>query len=261
MGIYNIRGESLLPDDIPQILTPWVSSAHQGYSSTTVAPNTLQAFYRAFQNGAEWIECDARLTSDGDYVIMHDPTVTVDGVTYTIANETSTTLTNLVLSTDPEYGECKIPTLESVLKLCAFSGMKANIDCKAINPQTLTKLVIDSNMSGRSAYANMSVSDAETILANDPNAGFIFNSQDFSTWIAFLDDYHTRQRSFTWNYQTTSAVIENARQHGIGFLSAGTNASNYQTIMDLNPDMVEFVDNVDLKLLNQQYLDNLDIGL
>lgn len=261
MGIYNIRGESLLPDDIPQIKVPWVSAAHQGFSSSTVAPNTLQAFHRAFLNGANWIECDVRLTNDGGYIINHDATITVNGVTYTIANETTETLTNLVLSTDPKYGECKVTTLDRVLKLCAFTGMKANIDCKSIDPLTLSKAVIDNNMSGKSAYANMSVSDAEVILANDPNAGFIFNSADFSTWLAFLTEYHVRQKSFTWNYQTTLSAIENARHNGIGFLAAGTNASNYQSIMDLRPDMVEFIDSVDLKVINQQYLDSLDFGL
>lgn len=261
MGIYNIRGESVLPDYVPQIKVPWVSAAHQGFSSSTVAPNTLQAFHRAFLNGANWIECDARLTSDGGYIINHDATITVGGTTYTIANETTETLTNLVLSTDSKYGDCKIPTLDSVLKLCAFTGMKANIDCKAIDPQTLTKIVIDNNMSGKSAYANMSVPDAEVILANDPNAGFIFNSSDFSTWLSFLTEYHVRQRSFTWNYQTTLSAIETARHAGIAFLAAGTNMSNYQSIMDLSPDMVEFVDNVDLKVINEQYLDNLDLEL
>lgn len=261
MGVYNVNGESLLQDSAPQIKVPWVSAAHTGFSTSTVAPNTLQAFHRAFLNGSDWIECDVRVTKDGGYIINHDPTVTVNGVTYTIVNETTETLTNLVLSTDVKYGECKIPTLESVLKLCSFTGMKMNIDCKSIEPQSLTKLVIDNGMSGKSAYANMSISDAEIILANDPNAGFIFNSADISTWLAFLTDYHVRQRSFTWNYQTTISEIENARKNGIGFLSAGTNASNYQVIMDLKPDMVEFVDSVDFKLLNKQYLDSINLGV
>jgi len=54
--------------------------AHRGYSS--LAPeNTLVAFERALEAGAEVLECDVQLSADGVAVVMHDPRVdrTTDG--------------------------------------------------------------------------------------------------------------------------------------------------------------------------------------
>lgn len=54
--------------------------AHRGWSS--VAPeNTLVAFERALEAGAEVLECDVQLSADGVVVVIHDPRLdrTTDG--------------------------------------------------------------------------------------------------------------------------------------------------------------------------------------
>ena len=54
--------------------------AHRGFSSA--APeNTLVAFERALEAGAEVLECDVQLTRDGVLIVFHDPKVdrTTDG--------------------------------------------------------------------------------------------------------------------------------------------------------------------------------------
>ena len=173
MSVYDINGNILINDE-RMLSVPWLNSMHRGYSSPTVHENTLAAYYRAFLNGADWVEVDARLSSDDVYVSNHDSTVTVDGVTYEIADTSSEVLTSLVLSHDSEYGDCCIPTLKDVLTLCLYTGMNANIDCKDIDATTLAKLVVDCGMSGRVSYANTTTANAQTILGIDPNAGFIF---------------------------------------------------------------------------------------
>lgn len=45
--------------------------AHRG-ASAYAPENTLAAFRKAKELGAQWIECDARLTWDGEIVIFHD---------------------------------------------------------------------------------------------------------------------------------------------------------------------------------------------
>ena len=264
MAIYDYQGNMIQTgSDEPHLSVPWVSSMHRGYSSSTVHENTLEAFWRAYLNGANWIEVDARLSSDNVYISNHDATVKVNGVTYTIANETAATLTSLVLSTDPIYGECHIPTLESVLKMCAYTGMSANIDCKAINASTLAQLVVDCGMSGRVSYANTSTSNATTILGVDPNAGFIFSysSSNITSWGNALTNYHTRQRSYAWSSSISNEALEATRAAGFKYLVSETNGSNYSTKMAFNPDMVEFQASVDCKTLNQNYLNSLDFGL
>ncbi len=254
VAIYNVNGETVDAGS-KELKVPWTSEMHRGYSSGTVHENTLAAFHRAWLNGADWIEADARLSGDDVYVVNHDATITVGGVTYTIAEETAETLTALVLSTDSTYGECRLPTLESVLKLCLYTGMNANIDCKAINAETLAQLVVDCGMSGRVAYANLYPSSASPILSVDPNAGFIFsyNSSNLTAWANVLD-YHTRQRSYAWSGSVSYEALEATRALGFKYLQ---NEVNSTTNMHYAPDMIEFKVNADCHALNKSYLQSL----
>ena len=54
--------------------------AHRG-ASASAPENTLAAFARAFDEGADWIVCDVRLTADGAPIVLHDATLdrTTDG--------------------------------------------------------------------------------------------------------------------------------------------------------------------------------------
>lgn len=252
---YDYQGDII---DTPVLTVPWLSDMHRGYSSSTVAENTLPAYYRAYLNGSNWVEMDARQSSDSVYVSVHDATITVGGVTYTVANETAATLTSLVLSTDEEYGDCKIPSLENCLKLCAYTGMTANIDCKSIVPETLAKLVIDCGMSGRAVYANTTTANALRILAVDPNAGFLFSysESNITTWGTALEDYSTRQRSCAWSTSISFDALEKTRTAGFKYLLSEVNST---VNMHYCPDVIEFKDSADCKQLNQAYLDSLNL--
>ena len=48
--------------------------AHRGYSSN-YPENTMTAFRKALEVRADGIELDARLTADGNLVVMHDKSV------------------------------------------------------------------------------------------------------------------------------------------------------------------------------------------
>ena len=259
MAVYNTYGDKI-PVIEKEVTVPWASSMHRGYtdavSGGTIHENTLAAYYRAFLNGADWVEADARLSSDGVYVSCHDATITVDGVTYTIAEETAETLTSLVLSTDEIYGECKLPTLEDVLKLCLYTGMSANVDCKSIDPETLAQLVVDVGMSGRVSYANTSTAYATRILAVDPNAGFIiaYSTSNLSTWASLLTDYHARQRSYAYANTINNTALENTRSYGFRYMLSGVSYASQITHV---PDMVEFLSWIDCKAVNKTYLDAL----
>ena len=253
MKLFNYQGKW-----VPRTVeVPWVSSMHRGYTSTTVAENTLAAFHRAYLNGAEWIEVDARLTSDNVYVCLHNPTVTVGGVTYTVANETASTITSLVLSHDSVYGDCCIPTLESVLKLCAYTGMCANVDCKAIDPSTLAKLVVDCCMSGRVSYANTTYVNATTILGVDPNAGFVIPYSSLSSWSAAAGlNYWNKSKTYVWEPTITYEMLEAVRAVGFKYMLTSVTST---TNMNYLPDMVEFSSSADCQTLNNNYLASVNI--
>jgi glycerophosphoryl diester phosphodiesterase len=102
---------------------------HRGASA--VAPeNTLAAFARAFADGADGIELDVRLASDGVPVVIHDATLRRTGlVNGSVEQMTSAQLANLdvgswfnhanpILARE-KYTNERVPTLVQVFELCS----------------------------------------------------------------------------------------------------------------------------------------------
>lgn len=93
----------------------WI--AHRG-ARTEFPENTLAAFARAFERGADAIELDVHRTADGEIVVHHDPEVVGPPASHGSARRrlaiADSTLSDLrMLSKEPE--ELQIPTLDSVL--------------------------------------------------------------------------------------------------------------------------------------------------
>lgn len=262
LPIYKKDGSALKGSVEPSKSVPWKSQMHRGYGSSTIAENTLPAFYRAFLNGADTVEIDIRTSSDDVFVVAHDASVVVNGTTYVIAENTAETLTSLTLSTDPEYGACKLPTLYDVLKLCLFTGMGAHLDCKDIDVSKLAEFVVENGMQGKCTYDNTYKSDVSTILAIDPDAGFTFNGgTDIADWATnYITNHHNRQKSYAWFYPPISAeTLKSVRSYGFNVLMTNINASNSNTYMGIRPDMIEFATNADCKALNNAYLESLEL--
>src|SRR5512143_222647 len=81
--------------------------------------NTLASFQMAFEQGADAIELDAKLSADGKVVVMHD--ATVDRTTGGHGRVSSLTLAELReldagASFSENYRGQKIPTLEEVFE-------------------------------------------------------------------------------------------------------------------------------------------------
>lgn len=105
---------------------------HRGYSGS-YPENTMLAFKKAYEAGAEGIEYDVHLTKDGVPVVMHDEnTVRTTGVDALIRNLTAEEF----LALDAGYvkkgacGVCNPPTLDELLAWCAETGMRSNIELK-----------------------------------------------------------------------------------------------------------------------------------
>jgi len=110
---------------------------HRGASS--IAPeNTLAAFARALQLGADGIELDIRLARDGVPVVIHDPTLKRTGSRRgSIGGMTSTQLGQIDVgswfnrkhspSAQPQLSRETIPTLEQVLQLMADESRQDTI--------------------------------------------------------------------------------------------------------------------------------------
>ena len=101
-----------LRDGLPPLLV-----GHRG--ARAVAPeNTLASFRRAWEDGADAVEMDVRLTADGAVVVIHDETVdrTTDGHG-AVVEMSLEEVRRLDAGSwfDPAYAGERIPTLEEVL--------------------------------------------------------------------------------------------------------------------------------------------------
>ena len=108
-----------------------VCFAHRG-ARAHAPENTLVAFDLAFDLGADAIECDVQLTSDGKLVIMHDGSVdrTTDG-SGTVASLRCEDIRTLNAGARWRMS-ARVPTLDETLELAHARGHKeVNIELKA----------------------------------------------------------------------------------------------------------------------------------
>lgn len=105
--------------------------AHRGASG--YAPeNTMAAFEKAVELGADGIELDVQMTKDGELVIIHDETIErVSNGTGWVKDFTYTQLLKYNFNKKyPEYGKMQIPTLEEVYALIKPTELTINVEIK-----------------------------------------------------------------------------------------------------------------------------------
>ena len=111
-----------------------VNIAHRG-ASAAAPPNTLAAFEKAVELGADGIEFDVHLSADGVLVVIHDFNVddTTDG-SGRVAEMTLAQLKQLDAGSrfDPAFAGERIPTLEEVLETVG-SRLLLNIELKCFS--------------------------------------------------------------------------------------------------------------------------------
>lgn len=240
----------------------WLTSAHRGFVDSTLRENSLAAYYNAYLNGADMIETDAWLSSDGVLIVNHDPTVTGttesgETVTYTISNTPSSVLCSLILSSDEKWGVQKVPTLEQVLNLAYHTGLTVNIDMKNgyASVKDVVNLVVKCGMSGRVIYAlnGSGMTGINTILAKDPEARFIDGVGLVSAVANYAD---RRTRCFAYTSDLSAETVKAIRDGGCMVALISLNASNFETAISLHPDMCEYLHTSDFKTIEADYFKN-----
>ena len=106
--------------------------AHRGASG--IAPeNTMTAFRKAVEMGADGIECDVQMSKDGKLVICHDELLnrTTNGKGF-IKDFTYDEIKALDAGVwfDSRYAGERVPLLEELLELVKESGIYLNIELK-----------------------------------------------------------------------------------------------------------------------------------
>jgi glycerophosphoryl diester phosphodiesterase len=90
--------------------------AHRG-ASAAERENTVAAFRKAAELGADWVELDVRMSADGVLVVHHDATV-----------DDGRAVGDVVAGDLPAH----VPTLAEALDACADGGLAVNVEIKAL---------------------------------------------------------------------------------------------------------------------------------
>lgn len=244
----------------------WLTSAHRGFVDSALKENCLAAYYNAYLNGADMIETDARLSSDGVLIVNHDPTVTGinsngETVTYTVADTPSNEICALILSSDDKWGVQRVPTLEQVLNLAYHTGMIVNIDIKngIIAAEAVARLVLKYGMQGKVIYAlnGAGMAGINAILAIDPDARFIGASPSFVYQVAGFSE--RGKRCFAYTSNISADAVNAIREGGCMVALISLNASNFETAIAYHPDMCEYLHTSDFKAIEDAYFSNLKL--
>jgi glycerophosphoryl diester phosphodiesterase len=110
--------------------------AHRGHS-IEVPENTLEAYRRAIELGAEMIECDVNMTRDGELVMIHD--WTLDRTTNGSGRVEELTLDEVRAldagsSFDPTYAGVRVPTTAETVDLAREAGILMCFEVKGETP-------------------------------------------------------------------------------------------------------------------------------
>lgn len=244
----------------------WLTSAHRGFVDAALKENSLAAYYNAYLNGADMIETDARLSSDGVFVVNHDPTVTGinsigETVTYNVAETPSSEICALILSSDDKWGVQRVPTLEQVLNLAYHTGMIVNIDIKNgyAAAESIANLVLKCGMQGRVIYAlnGSGMAGINTILAKDPDAMFIDSASHFVNTVSGFAE--RGKRCFAYTSNISEETVNAIREGGCMVALISLNSSNFETAIAYHPDMCEYLHTSDFKAIEDSYFDRLKL--
>lgn len=151
--------------------------AHRG-AKAEAPENTLAAFAVAIDVGADGIEFDVQLSSDGYPVVIHDETLerTTNGHGW-VKDHTLAELLALDASggADGFAGE-SIPRLEQVLALVAPTPLRVNIELKNSEidypglEEAVLAAVAEAGMSRRAVYSSFSADSVRRLVALAPDA-------------------------------------------------------------------------------------------
>lgn len=252
---------------------PFEIYMHQGLASPSkhIPGNTLPALLEAIKAGFDGMETDCRKTADGVWVLSHntDITGTVNGVTTTMTIETSTLaqLKTVLLDTSSEYGDIYIATLQEVLQVCAYTGMKMLLEYKGgTNPEGIAEVVMMTGTQGKMTYmchhnywGQIAAIDKQ---ANFAEVFFSFGSvTDFSPYTPFLTGNNTV--SLDYEADASNPNLENvinAQKAGLSIDYWNVYEGIAETVFDTNPRHIT-VNGTDVFNYLKTYLENKEAQL
>lgn len=176
-------------------------SAHRG-AHIDAPENTAMSTAHAGMYGYGLIECDPRLTSDNQVVLMHDDTV--DRMTDGTGNVSNFTLGQLkqltvdaAFSGKKDYNTIRVPTLAEVLHEVNQYGMGVNIDGSKLDWQddnvinTVVGIIKQAGLMGRSFFVISDSVARKKLNALYPDATLSWLNYDS------IDNYIAEAKTYT----------------------------------------------------------------
>ena len=166
----------------------WAHSGAGGWDKQYAPENTMPAFEKAIEMGADGIELDVQFSKDGEIVICHDETI--DRISNGSGAVRAYTLKELkqfnFCSVHPEFGLVKIPTLREVLDFMQEKDFRLNIELKTSNydypglEEATSNLVKEYGLSDRVIYSSFGYASLKKLRQCDKDAHIaILCSTDF----------------------------------------------------------------------------------
>jgi len=200
--------------DKPEII------AHRGFS-ILYPENTMIAFESALKDGADGIECDLSVSSDGMVVICHDATIdrTSDG-TGNIADLTYAQLLSYDFAAGTKYSGEQIPTLTQVVKLCKHLNKRCVLELKNLRSisdiDIIVQAIVDLDAEANCILISFTTSHLQYVrtLNNKIAVGQVFEgtvTDAFLNTVAALGNVY-----FSARYDITTEALSNSlRSRGI----------------------------------------------
>ncbi len=197
--------------------------AHRG-ASAQFPENTLKAFEEAVLAGADGIELDIQMSSDGEIVVIHDETLerTSDGTGW-VKDHTLQELKRMDFSkTRPECGISRIPAMKEVLALLKDTDVTVNIELKTgiVDydgiEEKIIAMVHSHGMEDRVVYSSFNHATIMNIKRIDPKARVAFLYADGPLGIVDYALCHgvTRLHPAVYNLRLED-LPKRARENGI----------------------------------------------
>ncbi len=156
----------------------WAHRGAGGWDKQYAPENTMLAFVKAIEMGADGIELDVQFSKDGEIVICHDETI--DRTSNGSGAVRAYTLKELkqfnFCSVHPEFGFVEIPTLREVLEFMQDKDFRLNIELKTSNydypglEEATSKLVTEYELNNRVLYSSFSYTSLKKLRQYDKEA-------------------------------------------------------------------------------------------
>ncbi|WP_026759282.1 glycerophosphodiester phosphodiesterase [Selenomonas ruminantium] len=166
----------------------WAHRGAGGWDKQYAPENTMPAFEKAIEMGADGIELDVQFSKDGEIVICHDETI--DRTSNGVGAVRAYTLKELkqfnFCSVHPEFGFVESPTLREVLEFMQEKDFQLNIELKTSNydypglEEAASKLVKEYGLNDRVIYSSFGYASLKKLRKCDKDAQIaILCSTDF----------------------------------------------------------------------------------